>query len=33
MLKAPPIIKVEATKNFGANVVLYGDCYDDAYKM
>lgn len=27
-----PIIKVEATKNYGASVVLYGDNYDDAYK-
>ncbi|MCT4618191.1 MAG: threonine ammonia-lyase [Marinisporobacter sp.] len=32
MPKTTPLIKVEATKNFGANVVLYGDCYDDAYK-
>ena len=27
-----PLIKVEATKNYGASVVLYGDNYDDAYK-
>ncbi|SFL99337.1 threonine ammonia-lyase [Pelosinus propionicus] len=27
-----PIIKVEATKNYGATVVLYGDSYDEAYK-
>ena len=27
-----PIIKVEATRNYGANVVLYGDSYDEAYK-
>lgn len=26
-----PIIKVEATRNYGAEVVLYGDSYDDAY--
>lgn len=26
-----PIIKVEATRAFGAEVVLYGDSYDDAY--
>lgn len=26
-----PLIKVEATKKYGAEVVLYGDCYDDAY--
>jgi threonine dehydratase len=27
-----PIIKVEATKSYGVDVVLYGDNYDDAYK-
>lgn len=27
-----PLIKVEATKKFGAEVVLYGDCYDDAFE-
>jgi len=27
-----PIIKVEATRNYGAEVVLYGDSYDEAYK-
>lgn len=26
-----PLSKVEATKNYGANVVLAGACYDDAY--
>lgn len=26
-----PLIKVEATKAYGVEVVLYGDCYDDAY--
>ena len=26
-----PLVKVEATKDYGANVVLFGDCYDDAY--
>ncbi len=25
-----PLIKIEATKEYGAEVVLYGDCYDDA---
>ncbi|PKM67243.1 MAG: threonine ammonia-lyase [Firmicutes bacterium HGW-Firmicutes-2] len=25
-----PLIKIEATKEYGADVVLYGDCYDDA---
>lgn len=32
MPKATPLIKVEATKAYGAEVVLYGDCYDEAYK-
>lgn len=32
MPKATPLIKVEATKSFGANVVLHGDCYDEAYE-
>ena len=27
-----PIIKVEATKNYGVEVVLHGDSYDEAYK-
>ena len=27
-----PIIKVEATRNYGAQVVLHGDNYDDAYQ-
>ncbi|MBP2644686.1 MAG: threonine dehydratase [Firmicutes bacterium] len=27
-----PIIKVEATKSFGTEVILYGDSYDEAYK-
>lgn len=31
MPKSTPIAKVEATKGYGADVVLYGDCYDDAY--
>ncbi len=31
MPKSTPIAKVEATKGYGANVVLFGDCYDDAY--
>ncbi len=26
-----PLIKVDATKSYGVDVVLYGDCYDDAY--
>lgn len=32
MPKATPLIKVEATRSFGANVVLHGDCYDEAYE-
>lgn len=32
MPKTTPLIKVEATKKYGANVVLHGDVYDDAYK-
>lgn len=32
MPKTTPIIKVEATRNYGANVVLAGDCYDEAYE-
>lgn len=31
MPKSTPIAKVEATKGYGAKVVLHGDCYDDAY--
>ena len=31
MPKSTPIAKVEATKGYGAEVVLSGDCYDDAY--
>lgn len=31
MPKATPLIKVEATKKYGAQVVLHGDCYDEAY--
>ncbi|MFZ7102374.1 MAG: threonine ammonia-lyase [Peptococcaceae bacterium] len=30
MPKTTPLIKVEATKKYGASVMLYGDCYDDA---
>lgn len=32
MPKHSPLIKVEATKKFGAEVILVGDVYDDAYK-
>lgn len=31
MPKTTPLIKVEATKSYGANVVLIGDVYDEAY--
>lgn len=31
MPKSAPIAKVQATEGYGANVVLAGDCYDDAY--
>ncbi len=31
MPRTTPLIKVEATRGFGANVVLHGDCYDEAY--
>jgi threonine dehydratase len=31
MPRSTPIAKVSATEDYGANVVLYGDCYDDAY--
>lgn len=31
MPKTTPLIKVQSTKNFGGNVVLYGSVYDDAY--
>ncbi|MBW9173732.1 threonine ammonia-lyase [Clostridium estertheticum] len=31
MPKTTPLIKVEATKGYGATVVLFGDCYDEAY--
>ena len=32
MPKTAPLIKVEATKKYGVNVVLYGECYDDAFE-
>ena len=31
MPKHTPLIKVEATKKYGAEVILHGDVYDDAY--
>lgn len=32
MPKTTPLIKVEATRAYGAEVVLFGDCYDEAYQ-
>lgn len=32
MPKSTPLIKVEATRAYGAEVVLFGDCYDEAYE-
>lgn len=32
MPETTPLIKVEATRGYGANVILCGDCYDDAYE-
>lgn len=31
MPKTTPLIKVEATRGYGADVILWGDCYDEAY--
>lgn len=31
MPKTTPYLKVQSTKNYGGNVVLKGECYDDAY--
>ena len=32
MPKSTPLIKVESTKQYGAEVILHGDIYDDAFK-
>lgn len=32
MPRNTPIAKISATQDYGAEVVLYGDCYDDAYE-
>ena len=32
MPKSTPLIKVESTRQYGAEVVLHGDVYDDAFK-
>lgn len=31
MPKTTPFLKVQSTKNYGGNIVLHGECYDDAY--
>lgn len=31
MPKTTPLVKVESTKSYGSEVVLYGDCYDEAF--
>jgi threonine dehydratase len=31
MPRSTPLAKISATKGYGAEVVLFGDCYDDAY--
>ena len=31
MPETTPYLKVESTKNYGGNIVLYGKCYDDAF--
>lgn len=32
MPRSTPIAKISATEGYGAEVVLHGDCYDDAYE-
>ncbi len=32
MPKTTPFLKVQSTRDFGGQVVLYGDCFDDAYQ-
>ena len=32
MPRSTPIAKISATEGYGAQVVLYGDCYDEAYE-
>ena len=32
MPRSTPIAKVLATENYGAHVILHGDCYDEAYQ-
>ncbi|MEG1365560.1 MAG: threonine/serine dehydratase, partial [Cetobacterium sp.] len=33
MPNTTPYLKVQSTKNFGGNVILHGNCYDDAYNQ
>jgi threonine dehydratase len=33
MPKTAPMVKVEATRNYGAQIVLHGDYYDEAYEQ
>ena len=32
MPRSTPIAKVQATEGYGAEVILHGDCYDEAYE-
>lgn len=32
MPRATPLIKVQATREYGSNVILKGECYDEAYE-
>lgn len=32
MPKTTPLLKIEGTRKYGAKVVLFGDCYDEAYE-
>lgn len=32
MPRGAPLVKIEATKNYGAEVILHGDIYDEAYE-
>ena len=31
MPKSTPLVKIQATKQYGVEVILWGDCYDEAY--
>ena len=32
MPKTTPLIKINSTKSYGSNIILHGDCYDEAYE-